>query len=303
MAFNGFLVGIVLGLVKVILRKLFRSGGGPQPPTPPSPRIPTAMFCWGLAGISLTLMTRLLYGDDGGLPEIMSGAPLVPNVAILVGTSISAGAGLTAGVGVVTVIVNSVTTSVSAPDASGTTGGQAGGGAASGDAPGGVSSGTGAAATDPSQIPGGVFGQPDPGSADPAKQDEQEEEDPPNYTLDIRTEGGSTTIKADDEDQLRITATVLCDKPDVDTSGAASTISFEAMGPAGDWLDLGGRSMEGATAAIVVKASPPTPQSTLENDQAEILVSLALGQGTYTGTVHLTVEPADYHLEVEYDDE
>jgi len=184
---------------------------------------------------------------------------------------------------VVTVIVNGVTSSVSSPrpprDPVAPTG----------------------ATTDPSQLEGSPMGQPPRESELPGE--EQEDEAPPNFTLNIRTDGGRTLIKADDLDELRIDATVICDKPEIDTSGMAGSITFTPGGPAEDWLKLGEASSSGSRASVDVKATPPTPESELADPGASITVRLTLGRAVFSGVVHLTVEPVDYHLELIYDDE
>ena len=273
LAIHGFIAGILIGLARAsvsgVFRALFRS--------------PHKVSMLLLTGAVLYLLGPDAMADDGGIPELLNGAAIGPNVAVLLGAAAAAGAGLSAGVGVVTVIVNGVTSSVSSPQP-----------------PRNPVTPPGASA-DPSLLEGSPMGQP-PRESEPQRE-EQEDEAPPNFTLDIRTDGGRTRIVADDLDEIRIDATVICDKPEIDTSGMAGSITFTPGGPAQDWLRLGETRSSGSRASVDVRATPPTPESELTDPDASITVRLTLGRAVFSGVVHLTVEPSDYHLELIYDDE
>ncbi len=277
LAFHGFLAGVVIGLIRSLLSgqllKVFQS-----------PAKPMMMFF--MCAIVAVLAPDAM-GDDGGIIELARGAAIVPNLTVLIGSSAAAGAGLSAGVGVVTVIVNGAVSSVSRPPtapSSGRTGRETGPGV----------SNPAQSQSPPAQSP---IGRND------NQGNEQEEEEPPNFTLDIQTDGGRTNILADDRDELGVSATVFCDKPEIDTSQMAGSITFTAGGPAVDWVQLGQRMTSGSTAMIDVKAKPPTPESVLLESGAILTVRLTLGRAVFSGVVNLTVESSDYHLEIVYDTE
>lgn len=95
----------------------------------------------------------------------------------------------------------------------------------------------------------------------------------------------------------------MCDKPEINTSGMAKSITFDPGGPAERWLVLGTTQFSGSSAMIDLRATPPTPQGELADPSAMLTVRVNIGRAVFSGVVNLTIEPADFHIELIYDAE
>jgi len=127
----------------------------------------------------------------------------------------------------------------------------------------------------------------------------EDEEDPPRYSMELSTEGSRTELKADGEDTLWIYGRVTCDKPEIDTGSITAGMSFSAQGPSGDWLILGPPRMSGGSKAVRVQARPPYEGAELQSSDATVVISAIIEGEEINGPVDLSLSEGDLELEVE----
>lgn len=135
----------------------------------------------------------------------------------------------------------------------------------------------------------------------PSREGEEGDEEPPRYTLDIRTDGMRTTLLADGEETLWLYAQVRCDKPEVDTASLTAGLRFVAVGPNSDWLLLGPSQPSGGFKAVPVRARPPSPTAQLLDPTATVAVSGLIEGELAQGPVELTLEEGDLGLDIRYE--
>jgi hypothetical protein len=137
--------------------------------------------------------------------------------------------------------------------------------------------------------------QPPSRNGDGDKGDDDEE--PTEYTLDIRTQDQRTTLLPDDEDSLWIYGQVRCNKPEVDTASLTSSLTFGKEGPNAEWLKMDEPKMYSGFKAVCVHARPPYDEAQLINGDPMVRVSTTIDGNEISGPVTLTIEE-EYELEI-----
>ena len=131
---------------------------------------------------------------------------------------------------------------------------------------------------------------------------EQEGDEPPvNYTLDIRTEDERTSLAADGEDRLWLYAKITCDKAGVDTDSLTSAISFSfGGGQYAGWMEIKSTQSHSGYKAVLLACTPPVPDAEIAED-ASVLVTVAgmsADGDSIEGTVTIELIP-DFDLSFE----
>lgn len=136
----------------------------------------------------------------------------------------------------------------------------------------------------------------------PTSDTNQNPEEPPvNYTMDVRTEDERTTLAADGQDRLWVYGQISCSDPKVDTQALTTAIQFAFDGTYASWMSIATMQSTGGYNAVQLAANPPTPDDELPEDASvTVLVSGATAQGEpiqVPVTISLQPEP-DMNIEV-----
>jgi len=123
---------------------------------------------------------------------------------------------------------------------------------------------------------------------------EGEEEEDREYFLEISTQNQRTTIATNGKDQLWLYGQVMCNDPEVDTSGLTKSLGFTPGGPNAEWLRLSDMQMSGGHKAVCVTASPPSPDAALADGGAHVRVGTMIEGKPVSGNVQLELLPELY---------
>lgn len=133
-----------------------------------------------------------------------------------------------------------------------------------------------------------------PSQPPPPQEPGEQQEEPAQYTMDIRTEDQRTSIVADGEDRLWLYAKILCNKPEVDVQGLTNAISFTFEGSKyADWMSIKSTQAHSGYKAVLLVCTPPSPEAEVENG-ATVTVTVAGSTADgepMQGPVHIEIKP------------
>jgi hypothetical protein len=119
-------------------------------------------------------------------------------------------------------------------------------------------------------------------------------EEPARYTMDVRTEGERTSIRADGDDRLWVYAKLTCSKPAVSSASLTNGIALSFAGEHARWMRGEQTQLTGGFKAFQLAARPPSPDAELPDDAA---VTVTVSGSTAEG------EPIDVPVELELEGE
>jgi hypothetical protein len=121
--------------------------------------------------------------------------------------------------------------------------------------------------------------------------DEEEQEEPRTYTIDLRTQDARASLTTDGEDSLWVYGRVTCSDPEIDTTGLTAGLTFRAEGANAAWLVLDPPRLTGGSQAVMARARPPRDGAVPAPGGVRLTVAATIEGQRVTGTVALDLTP------------